>query len=121
MRSDAMTPEDLAQITAIVDAAEQRITAAGEARAQQTARNTQEALDRATQAMREEIGTGDARTIKAMRDMQSEILRGIEGFARGNFARMVRLEHADAATTERLAAIEQRLLDLETRQPPRTH
>jgi hypothetical protein len=34
---------------------------------------------------------------------------------------MVRLEHADAATTERLAAIEQRLLDLETRQPPRTH
>ena len=105
-----MTPEGLAQIAAIVDAAEQRIT-----------RSTQEALDRSTQAIREEIGTGDARTIKAMRDMQSEILRGIEGFARGNFARMVRLEHADAATTERLAAIEQRLLDLETRQPPRTH
>ena len=105
-----MTPEDLAQIAAIVDAAEQRIT-----------RNTQEVLDRAAQAIREEIGTGDARTIEAMRDMQSEILRGIEAFARGNFARMVRLEHADAATTERLAAIEQRLLDLETRQPPRTH
>jgi hypothetical protein len=110
MQSDAMTPEDLAQIAAIVDAAEQRIT-----------RNTQEALDRAAQAIREETSTGDARTIEAMRDMQSEILRGIEAFARGNFARMVRLEHADAATTERLAAIEQRLLDLETRQPPRTH
>ena len=110
MQSDAMTSEDLAQIAAIVDAAEQRIT-----------RNTQEALDLATQALREEISTGDARTIEAMRDMQSEILRGIEAFARGNFARMVRLEHADAATTERLAAIEQRLLDLETRQPPRTH
>ena len=125
MRNDAVTPEDLAQIAAIVDAAEQRITAASEQRitaaTQQTARNTQEALDRATQAMREEIGTGDARTIEATRDMQSEILRGIEAFARGNFARMVRLEHADAATTERLAAIEQRLLDLETRQPPRTH
>src|ERR1035438_7811338 len=116
-----MTPEDLAQIAAIVDAAEQRITAAGEACAQQTARNMQEALDLATQAMREEISTGDARTIEAMRDMQSEILRGVEAFARGNFARMVRLEHADAATTERLAAIEQRLLDLDTRQPPRTH
>ena len=74
MRNDAVTPEDLAQIAAIVDAAEQRITAA----TQQTARNTQEALDRATQALREEISTGDARTIEAMRDMQSEILRGIE-------------------------------------------
>ena len=50
-----MTPEDLAQITAIVDAAEQRITAAGEARAQQTARNTQEALDRATQIGRAHV------------------------------------------------------------------
>ena len=109
MRSDAMTPEDLAQITAIVDAAEQRITAAGEARAQQTARNTQEALDRATQDMREEIGTGDARTIKAMRDMQSEILRGIEGFARGNFARMHRLETSDADTNARITALEERV------------
>ena len=71
MQSDAMTSEDLAQIAAIVDAAEQRIT-----------RNTQEALDLATQALREEISTGDARTIEAMRDMQSEILRGIEAFAR---------------------------------------
>src|ERR1017187_7140062 len=94
MRNDAVTPEDLAQIAAIVDAAEQQITASGEARAQQTARNMQETLDRATQAIREEISTGDARTIEAMRDMQSEILRGIEAFARGNFARMVRLEHA---------------------------
>jgi predicted kinase len=71
MQSDAMTSEDLAQIAAIVDAAEQRIT-----------RNTQEALDLATQALREEISTGDARTIEAMRDMQSEILRGIEAFTR---------------------------------------
>src|ERR1017187_6541279 len=120
MRSDAMTPEDLAQIAAIVDAAEQRITAAGEARAQQAARNMQEALDRAAQTIHEETSTDDARTIEATRDMQSEILRGIEAFARGNFARMVRLEHADAATTERLATIEQRLLDLET-PPAATH
>ena len=38
--------------------------------------------------------------------------------ARGNFARMVRLETADASTTQRLAAIEERLLALETRQHP---
>jgi hypothetical protein len=53
-----------------------------------------------------------------MRDMQSEILRDIEAFARGNFARMVRLETADASTAQRLAAIEERLLALETRQHP---
>jgi hypothetical protein len=76
-----MTPEDLAQITAIVGAAEQR-------------------------------------TIEAMRDMQTEILKGIEAFARGNFARMHRLETSDAATTERLAALEERVLMLETRQRP---
>jgi hypothetical protein len=58
------------------------------------------------------------RTIEAMRDMQTEILRGIEAFARGNFARMVRLETADSSTTQRLAAIEERLLMLETRQRP---
>ncbi len=71
---------------------------------------------------REEIAaavtTAHDRTIEAMRDMQSEILRGIEAFARGNFARMVRLETADASTTQRLAAIEERLLALETRLHP---
>ena len=50
--------------------------------------------------------------------MQSEILRGIEALARGNFARMVHLETADASTTQRPAAIEERLLALETRQHP---
>ena len=64
------------------------------------------------------ITTAQDRTVEAMRDMQSEILRGIEAFARGNFARMVRLETADASTTQRLAAIEERLLALETRQHP---
>jgi hypothetical protein len=64
------------------------------------------------------VVTAQDRTIEAMRDMQSEILRGIEAFARGNFARMVRLETADASTTQRLAAIEERLLALETRQRP---
>jgi hypothetical protein len=42
------------------------------------------------------------KTIEAMRDMQTEILRGIEAFARGNFARMHRLEVSDAATNERI-------------------
>jgi len=76
-----MTPEDIAQITAIV------ATAKGE-------------------------------TIEAMRDMQTEILKGIEAFARGNFARMHRLETSDTATNARIEALEQRVLMLETRQRP---
>jgi hypothetical protein len=64
------------------------------------------------------VTTAQDRTIEAPRDMQSEILRGIEAFARGNFARMARLETAEASTTQRLAAIEERLLALETRQHP---
>jgi hypothetical protein len=77
-----LTPEDLAQITAIVAAAEERI----EARAQETARA-----------------------------MQTEILRGLEGFARGNFARMHRLETSDTDTNARITALEERVLYLETR------
>jgi hypothetical protein len=83
---------------------------------------TPEDADTIRTIAREEIAravtTAHDRTIEAMRDMQSEILRGIEAFARGNFARMVRLETADASTTQRLAAIEERLLALETRQRP---
>ena len=64
------------------------------------------------------VTTAQDRTIEATHDMRSEIRRGSEAFARGNFARMVRLETADASTTQRLAAIEERLLALETRQHP---
>ena len=58
-----------------------------------------------------------AKTIEAMRDMQTEILRGIEAFARGNFARMHRIEVSDTATNERITALEERVLRLETRGP----
>lgn len=80
-----MTPEDLAQITAIARAAAAEQSAA---------------------------------TIEAMRDMQTEILKGIEAFARGNFARMHRLETSDTATNARIEALEERVLMLETRQRP---
>ena len=35
----------------------------------------------------------EARLIEQMRDMQTEIIRGLEAFARGNFARMHNLEN----------------------------
>ena len=89
-----MPPEDIAQIAALIAASEQR-----------TAHKIEQA---------------EHRTIEAVRDMQTEMLRGIEAFARGNFARMHRLETSDAATVEQLAALEERVMRLETRQqlPP---
>ena len=60
----------------------------------------------------------EQRDAERSRDMQTEILRGIEGFARGNFARMNRLETSDADTNARITALEERVLYLETRRPP---
>ena len=49
---------------------------------------------RIRQAVREEIQANNAVIMEAMRDMQTELLRGMERFARGNFsatqARVVR-------------------------------
>jgi hypothetical protein len=88
-----MTPEDLQQITAIVTAAEQR-----------TAQNITASEERA-----------EARAQETARAMQTEILRGLEGFARGNFARMHTLETASTDTNTRITALEERVLYLETR------
>ena len=49
---------------------------------------------RIRQVVREEIQANNAVIMEAMRDMQTELLRGMERFARGNFsatqARVVR-------------------------------
>ena len=59
----------------------------------------------------------EGRLLESMRDMQTEILRGLERFARGNFARMHRLEVSDNDLNERLNALEERVLAIETRPP----
>jgi hypothetical protein len=76
------------------------------------------AVDAAKKETAAAIVAAKNETVEAMRDMQTEILRGIEAFARGNFARMYRLETSSAATTEQLAALEERVLRLEMRQKP---
>ncbi len=69
----------------------------------------------------EELSGAEARLTErlteTMRDMQSEILGGLERFARGNFARMHRLESSDEDLAERVNALEERVLALETRRP----
>jgi hypothetical protein len=91
-----VTPEDLEQITAIFAGAEHRMA---------------ETIARTVDAAK-------AETIEAMRDIQTEILSGIEALARCNFARMHRLETSDSTTNARITALEERVLYLETR-PPR--
>ena len=64
------------------------------------------------------IAASEQRAAERSRDMQTEILRGIEAFARGNFSRMHRIETSDTDTNTRIGALEERVLYLETRRPP---
>ena len=139
-----MTPEDLAQIAAVVTASEQRTAAAAAASEQRTADVIQTAVTASEQRTAAAVAASEQRTadtiqtavtaseqrtsaaiqtakdqtVEAMRDMQTEILRGLEAFARGNFARMHRLETSDADTNARITALEERVLMLETRPRP---
>jgi len=63
------------------------------------------------------LAATEARLIETMRDMQTEIVRALERFARGNFARMHRLEVSDQDLNDSLNALEERVLTLETRRP----
>ena len=92
----ALTPEDLAQIAIIM----RDTTTAAEDR------------------LNTNIAKAKDETLEAMRDMQTEILKGLEAFARGNFARMHRLETSDTSLNTRLEALEERVLMLETRPRP---
>jgi hypothetical protein len=77
----------------------------------------QDIIDLRTE-FRSEMAALEARLVETMRDMQSELLRGMERFARGNFSRIHRLETSDNDLNERVNALEERVLALETR-PPR--
>lgn len=69
-----------------------------------------EEMNRRFDQMREEMR-------EFMRDMQTEMLRGLERFSRGNFSRLHRLETSDNDINERVNALEERVLALETRPP----
>jgi len=64
------------------------------------------------------IAAAGQRTLEAMRAMQTEIPRGLEAFARGNFFRMHRIAASAADTNTRIAALEEPVLYLETRRHP---
>jgi hypothetical protein len=92
-------PATLQDLTTTLAATEQRITAA--------------------------IATAEERTAERARDLQTEILQGLEPSARGNFAHFHTVDaRAQAIETNlidnntRRAALEERVLYLETRRPP---
>jgi len=58
------------------------------------------------------------RLTEVMRDMQTEILTGMQSFARGNFARFHSVESNQTDINTRMAVLEERVLYLETRRPP---
>ena len=72
------------------------------------------------------VSAAEQRILEHARDLQTEILRGMEAFARGNFARFHSVEarqnttdSRQSDTDTRLAALEERVLYLETRRPPK--
>ena len=106
-----MTPEDRDFIhTTVANSAEQ-LRAELSAHIEQSLQTTRAELSA-------HIEQSQERTIEAMRDMQTEILRGLQAFATGNYARMHRIETSDTATNTRIEALEQRVLSLETRLHP---
>jgi len=56
-----------------------------------------------------------------IRDVETSLLTAFHGYGKGQAARMHVLEVSDAATAQRLAALEERVLNLETRRGPGPH
>jgi DNA helicase HerA-like ATPase len=110
-----MTPEDIQQIRVVV---QEEISARLDPAVGAIAAKIGASEERTLEAIGAKIGASEERTLEAARGMQSEILRGLEAFARGNFARMHRIETSDADTNVRITALEERVLYLETRRPP---
>jgi uncharacterized membrane protein YgcG len=96
-------------------ATKQDLAAALDNAVQTIATTVQAEIKAAGERTAAEIKAAEARAQETARAMQTEILRGIEAFARGNFARMHRIETSDTDTNERITALEERVLYLETR------
>jgi hypothetical protein len=52
-----------------------------------------------------------------VRDVETNLLTSFHGYGKGQAVRMYALEVGDSAVNQRLAALEERVLNLETRRP----
>jgi len=57
------------------------------------------------------------RLIELSRDVETRLLTAFHGYGKGQAVRMHLLEVSDSATAQRLAALEERVLNLETHRP----
>jgi hypothetical protein len=57
------------------------------------------------------------RLTELVRDVETTMLTAFHGYAKGQAVRLQAVEIADAAVNQRLDALEQRVLNLETRRP----
>ena len=72
--------------------------------------------------LREELAALESRIIGRMRDMETALLTAFHSYATGVGVHFRKIEaddsNIDAATTARLAALEDRVLEVERRLPP---
>ena len=61
------------------------------------------------------------RLTELVRDVETSLLTAFHGSGKGQAARMHLLEAADSSAAQRLAALEERVPNLETRRGPGTH
>jgi hypothetical protein len=63
------------------------------------------------------LGALGDRLTEMSRDVETRLLTAFHGYGKGQAVRMHLLEVSDAATAQRLAALEERVLNLETHRP----
>jgi hypothetical protein len=101
-----MTAEDLQQIAALITSSEERIVSFVRAE-----------LSAEIGSLRAEIKEAEARAQEFARDIETNLLRAFHGHAKAQTARQHTTEIAAADLAIRMANIEERVLNLETRRP----
>ena len=108
-----LTPEDLEQIRAVVETA---VRTTVETAVQTTVRaivetTVQTIVDTA-------VSAAEARAQEFARTIETNLLTAFHSYAKGQTARFHTVETASADLAIRVAALEDRVLHLETRRPP---
>lgn len=81
--------------------------------AQQTA--AKQDLPELGQALRQQLVGMEQRLIKTIRDMEANLLRAFYGYAETTQKHLTDLDRSDSGLRERLATVENRLLEVEKR------
>ncbi len=69
-------------------------------------------------ATKKDIADAVDKLTESIRDVETSLLTSFHGYGKGQAARMHSLEVADSTVATRLAALEERVLNLETRRGP---